>query len=488
MTDGAPEVFEAREATDTELHAEQSVLGALMTPWYPASRDGQPPSALSSPWIPAVRRVLAPHHFYAGRHQLIAAAVYALADDPDVRGIDQLMVADELERRGQLAKAGGPMYLHRCVTGTPTATNADYYADIVRAGANRRATHAYAQRVAQAAATPEPDGLADLVTSLHAGYLEAVSTTGNTDLPAVGNSSELVDQLIQGWGRPRPSSMTTGLADVDRVLNVEDGALVVIAGRPGSGKSILGAQIAGHYVEERGEPALFFSAEMSRQELMERDLARLARVRLDSATGRTDLTAADAQRLLDVGPLYTAIGILLWYDDTPGLSTQHIDARFAEVSAAAGPPRLVAVDYLQLMQTPKADRRDLAIGEVSRRLKLFAKLHNIIVVLLCQLNRGPESRPGGKPAIADLRESGSIEQDADVVILIHDVAQYDESRLGEVDLILAKQRKGVHGVTIAVADQRPYAQFADLPRRRADGATDLDAMSADRNGDAWWTK
>ena len=492
--------IEPWEATAEERAAEAAVIGCMLTPLHITGRDG--PEVLSSPAIIDIRRVLRPEHFYTAAHQAIARTVYELAD-AGVKGIDPLVVADALTEAGVLAVTGGITALTRYPRMVPTTTNAAWYADRVREGADRRATYAYSARVAQYAAAVDGDRLNELVAAAHADYLTSTAVFTNDDLPSVGNQPDEIAGLLQRWGQADETGATTGLRDLDDRLNVSDGALVVVAGRPGSGKSLLGAQWAWHYVSQRGEGALCFSAEMTRLELMERDIARIAGVRLDSSSGKTPLTVEDSRRLMKASAEYERLGTLLWYDDTPTLTVAHIRARYAEVAAAAGAPKLVVIDYLQLMQMPKADRRDLAIAEVTRQLKVFAQESQCLVVLLCQLNRGPESRPDGRPMLSDLRESGAIEQDCDVAFLLHDVGRYQEDRQGSLDLIIAKQRKGGHGITITLSDRRAYAELGnwsrqDPPSPAAAGAgtmPDLDDLtgggdggSADRNGDGWWNK
>lgn len=474
--------------TADETAAELAVIGALLTPFPVTTRDGRI-EEITSPTLIDIRRVLRPEHFFEPRHQLIATVVYELADAGH-RSIDPVVVSTELARRGNRGVLDAAA-LSRYMRSVPTVANAPYYADLVRAGADRRTAYAYGMRIAQYASSMDGDRLTDLVTKAHGEYLSATAPYVNNDLMSVGNRTDMVAELLAKWGHAEENTgMTTGLPDVDAHLNVDPGGMVVLAGRPGSGKSLLGSQIAWHFVAERGEGVLSFSAEMTAKELMERDLARIANVRLDSSSGKTKLTPADGAALMKAAEDYQMLATQLWYDDTPTLSIQHIRARHAEVSAVNGPPALVVIDYLQLMQMPKADRRDLAIGEVTRQLKVFAQEANCLVLLLCQLNRGPESRPGGVPMLADLRDSGAIEQDPDVVMLLHDVPRYDESRQGVVDLILAKQRKGGHGITVTLADRRAYAGFGNWSRVEerkgpaAAGAAEVPDLDSLTNGDA----
>lgn len=488
----APDTSPA-EATPLELAAERALLGAMMTPLH-VTRDGVP-EPLSSPAIIEARRILAPEHFYLPRHQAIATAIFTLADT-GAKGVDPVMVGAELAGRDLLTKVGGALSINALMSESVTTTNAGYHADLIRRGANRRASYAYALRVAQLAAGSDSTELFERVTALHERYVADVTVT-NTDVLAVGNRADLLDGLVERWGLPDETGMTTGILDLDDVLNIAPGSVVIVAGRPGSGKSMLVSQIAGHYITHRGEPVLYFSLEMGAAELVERDLARMARIRLDTASGKTPLTDRDRERLTHAHAEYSQLSTLLFYDDADDLDWGHVEARYEEVRKITGPPALVVVDYVQLMRTnTRAERRDIAIGEISRRAKTFAKRTGAIVVLVAQLNRGPESRPDGMPQVSDLRESGSLEQDADAVILVHPVADFVEERAGEIDLIIGKQRRGGNHLRITVGDARPYAAFRDLakiptPPRWAQDMPDLDQPDPPTDGRApgeWWNK
>lgn len=491
----------AWEATPLEKSAERHLLGAMMTP-LTTTRDGEP-VALSSPAIIEARRIVEPEFFYDVRHQMIAAAVFALAD-AGVRGIDPVLVGQELARRDQLVKVGGPPVVHELFAQSITTANASHYADTVRAGYNRRATYAYAQGIAQVVANRdvESEDLYSRVTVIHERWHHAVSgAIGGNELVSVGNRGDVIADLLSTWGEPDGRGLSTGLHDLDTRINIAPGSLVIVAGRPGSGKSLLASQIAAHHVEELGVPVLFHSLEMPIRELVERDLARAAGVRLDSASGKTPLTAREQQRLQQAAHEYEQLGTLLFYDDATDLTIGHAEARYEEVAKITGtPPGLLVIDYVQLMKmNARAERRDIAVGEVSGKAKQFGLRTGCTVVLCAQLNRGPESRPNGVPHIADLRESGNLEQDADAVILVHPVGDHVEERQGEVDLIIAKQRRGGHNIVVPVQDYRAYAAFRNLTRRIEPARTapvvagvdmpDLDNLDhPDRNGPDWWDK
>ncbi|WP_306999031.1 replicative DNA helicase [Amycolatopsis thermophila] len=455
--------------TRTEADAEMSVLGALMMPIQATDVDGRP-AAMNNPALAEVRRLLQPKHLFLPKHQAIMQAICDL-DDRSVSGIDVIKVADELERRGELAKVGAAPYLLTLTERVSVAANATYYADLVIEAYRRRAALEFARAVGQAAASRLDIGSLDSrIDQAHQTYLQETLGLGTQELVSAADSSWLITDILDHWGEPDPGSMTTGLADVDDVLDVATGGLVVVAARSGVGKSTWAAQIARHYVFDRGECSLFFSMEMTRRELYIRDLAALAGVRHDSATGKTPATDYEREKLRKAAARYETEGALMYYDDTKAVNLAHIRSRCSQVRRESGVGQLgvVVVDYIGLMQLPRADREDQAFGEVSRSLKVMAGEFGCIVILVAQLNRGPEERSGGVPKASDIRSSDKLQQDADVIMLLHDVAQYgdrtggDNPRAGEVDLILDKQRKGRSHAVITLADRRHFAQFGSF--------------------------
>lgn len=279
-----------------------------------------------------------------------------------------------------------------------------------------------------------------------------------------GVSGDEITDALDTWGHSDLSALQTGILDLDAVLNVGAGGLVVIGGRPGAGKSILGAQIARHYALTREETVIYHCLEMTRTEMIQRDLAAIARVNLGTATGKMALDDYSRAALTRAADTYSEAGKRLIYDDQSHLSVADVRARI-EDTYRSDTPAVSIIDYLGLMTKPRADRNDLAVGENVRQLKQLASEFGIVLVLLAQINRGPEQRHDGRPVLSDLRDSGEIENHADVVILVHDVATYMEPRQGELDLLLAKHRKGPR-CTITVADQRSSASMGDLRVQR----------------------
>ena len=253
----------------------------------------------------------------------------------------------------------------------------------------------------------------------------------------------------------------TGFADLDAVTNgLHAGQMIIVAARPGIGKSTLGLDFARSCSVKHGMTSVVFSLEMSRSEIVMRLLSAEARIRLaDMRSGRMsdDDWTRMARRMSEISEAP------LFIDDSPNLTMMEIRAKARRLKQRHD-LKLVVVDYMQLMTSGrKVESRQQEVSEFSRQLKLLAKELDVPVVAISQLNRGPEQRTDKKPMLADLRESGSLEQDADIVLLIHrpDAFEHDDPRAGEADLILAKHRNGPTR-TVTVAHQLHYSRFVDL--------------------------
>jgi replicative DNA helicase len=440
MTDGtgtAPALF--------DVDAEQAVLGSMM---------------LSPDVITEVEGRIRAGSFYRPSHATIFRTVTGLAAAS--RPVDALTVTAALAESGELARIGGAPYLHELVAQVPVAANGPHYATRVAECALLRQldlTLRQAQRlVADGQGTAVE--LLDRVQHLLAGVEPGVRAddgprTWAQVAPTVLDAIEQAAVNTDGV-----SGVPTGLHDLDSLLTgLRPGQLVVVAARPGMGKSHLLAGFAQHATWRHKLPSMLFSLEMTAVELG---------MRLVSADSGVSLRAIQTGRLDDADwtRVTRATGesaeAPLWIDDTPGLTLADIRTR-ARRQARCGGLALVAVDYLQLVTTPRAESRQVAVGGLSRGLKLLAKELNVPVVVAAQLNRNPESRADKRPTAADLRESGAIESDADVVILIHreDHYDHDSPRAGEADLIVAKNRSGPED-TVVVASQLHLGRFASM--------------------------
>ena len=433
----APEAGELLPPQD--VAAEQSVLGGMM---------------LSKDAIADVVEALRPNDFYRPAHQAIYEAVLDLYGRGEP--VDAITVSAELQRRGELERIGGAPYLHTLIATVPTALNAGYYAEIVAEKALLRRLVAAASRIAQLGyrggdATAVRD-------AAEAALYEATAAHRNdqgVDLP--DGLDEFLAEVAAAQAGDAPQGVLTGLVDLDEVLHgLQPGELVVVAARPSVGKTALACGLIRAAALRQHRRAVMFSLEMGRTEVIGRIMAAETRTRVDKLAGGR-LSADEYDRLTRRAAELAEAPIHI--DDSPHLTITEIRSR-ARRQAARGDLGLIVVDYLQLLPSGKrVESRQQEVAEFSRSLKLLAKELEVPIVALSQLNRGPEQRTDKKPQLGDLRESGAIEQDADIVILIHQPdADQDPSRAGETDLIVAKNRRGP-ATTITVARQLHYGRF-----------------------------
>ena len=431
-----------------DLVAEQSVLGGML---------------LSKDAIGEVVEVLRSRDFYRPAHELIFDVIIDLYGHGEPA--DPVTVSAELTKRGEIARAGGAPYLHTLISAVPTAANAGYYAKIVRERAIARRLVEAGTKIVQLgyAAEGEVDSIVDMaeqevyqVTERRVGE-DFVQL--NTLIPAA------LDQIEKIQSGELAEGVMTGFKDLDQLTNgFHPGNMIVIAARPAVGKSTLGLDIARHASIHNGDCSVIFSLEMSRSEITMRMLSAEARVALNNIRSGT-LSDEEWSRLARrMGEINDAP---LFIDDSANLSMMEIRAKARRLKQRHN-LKLVVIDYLQLMTSGKrVENRQQEVSEFSRQLKLLAKELNVPVVAISQLNRSPEQRSDKKPLLSDLRESGSIEQDADVVILLHRDDLYDsQNRSGEADLIVAKHRNGPTK-TVTVASLLHFAKFADMAPRYA---------------------
>jgi replicative DNA helicase len=434
-----------------DLAAERSTLGGML---------------LSADAVAQVADILRPRDFYDPRHPIIFGAIVHLHTEGEPT--DAVAVGAELVRRGVDRQAGGAPYLHTLIHEVPTATNADYYADLVAKCARRRRLLQAGTRITQLAAIGDADDVQRLVDRAQA-ELDDVGADQATDsghvLFADLRATELSALDDVQAGRVAPG-LPTGFADLDSVTNgLKGGQFIVIAARPGIGKSSLGTDFARYTAFTSKLPVAMYSLEMPRSELWRRIVAAQAGVRLLDLNTPHRLTLDDFERVSRKLKDIEEHGAPLVIDDTPTQTVHHIRNSARRIKARHG-LNLIVVDYLQLLTpTRRAETRQLEVSEFSRMLKVLALELDVPVVAISQLNRGPEQRADKRPQIGDLRESGALEQDSDMVILINrpDYYERDCPRAGEADFILAKNRGGPTA-TITVAQQLHIARFADLAR------------------------
>ncbi|KUO08669.1 replicative DNA helicase [Streptomyces sp. DSM 15324] len=429
-----------------DLDAEQSVLGGML---------------LSKDAIADVVEVLKGHDFYKPAHETIYQAildVYAKGEPAD-----PITIAAELTKRGEINKVGGASYLHTLVQTVPTAANAEYYAEIVHERAVLRRLVEAGTRITQMGYAGDDD-VDEIVNRAQAEIYAVTEQRTSEDYLPLGDIMEGALDEIEAIGS-RSGEMTgvpTGFTDLDSLTNgLHPGQMIVIAARPAMGKSTLALDFARAASIKNNLPSVIFSLEMGRNEIAMRLLSAEARVALHHMRSGT-MTDDDWTRLARRMPEVSSAPLFI--DDSPNLSMMEIRAKCRRLKQR-NDIRLVIIDYLQLMQSggKRSESRQQEVSDMSRNLKLLAKELEVPVIALSQLNRGPEQRTDKKPMVSDLRESGSIEQDADMVILLHreDAYEKESPRAGEADIIVGKHRNGPTA-TITVAFQGHYSRFVDM--------------------------
>jgi replicative DNA helicase len=426
-------------------HAEQSVLGAMLL-----SKDA------IADVVESVRGV----DFYRPAHELIYDAVLDLYGRGEPA--DAITVAAELTRRGDLARAGGAPYLHTLVAGVPVAANAGYYAQIVREKAILRRLVDAGTRIVQMGYANEGQ-VDDVVDRAQAEVYSVTDKRTSEDYAPLADLMETTIDELEAIGN-RDGAMAgvpTGFADLDELTNgLHAGQMVIVAARPAIGKSTLGLDIARAASIKHRMASVIFSLEMSRTEITMRLLSAEAKIPLHHMRNGK-MSDDDWQKLVrKMGEVSEAP---LFVDDSPNMTMMEIRAKARRLRQRHD-LRLIIVDYLQLMTSGrKVESRQLEVSEFSRQMKLLAKELEVPVVAISQLNRGAEQRTSKRPLLSDLRESGSLEQDADMVILLHreDAYERESTRPGEADLIVAKHRNGPTA-DLVLAFQGHYSRFVDM--------------------------
>jgi replicative DNA helicase len=440
---GGPREFERTPPHD--LLAEQSALGGML---------------LSKDAVADVIETLRGTDFYIPKHELIFEAILTLYSHGEPT--DVVAVTDELIKTGELQRAGGADYLHTLTSIVPTAANAGYYASIVSERALLRRLVDAGTRIVQMGYSGQGEAL-DLVNNAQAEIYSVTGAEAAEDyVPLTIAVDAAVEEIEAARGRDgQMTGIPTGFSGLDQLTNgLHPGQMIIIAARPAMGKSTLALDFARAAAIKHDMPTIFFSLEMGRSEIAMRLMSAEGAVPLQSMRKGTldsrDWTTIAATRgRINDAPLYI--------DDSPNMTLVEIRAKCRRLKQRAG-LKMVVIDYLQLMTSGKrVESRQQEVSEFSRALKLLAKELQCPVIALSQLNRGPEQRADKKPALSDLRESGSIEQDADMVVLLHREAAYekDSPRAGEADLIVAKHRNGPTD-TITVAFQGHFSRFTDM--------------------------
>ncbi len=426
------------------LLAEQSAIGGML---------------LSTDAVADVLEVVVGADFYVPKHEVIFQAVLALYSRGEPT--DAITVGDELARTGDVQRAGGEAYLHTLTNIVPTAANAGYYAQIVAEQAVLRRLVETGTHIAQMGYEAQGDAM-DLLNQAQAEVFGIARESASEDYAPLSEAVTIaIDEMEAASGRDGElTGVPTGFRGLDELTNgLHAGQMIIVGARPAMGKSTLALDFARSASVKANMPTIFFSLEMGRSEIAMRLMAAEATISMqDMRKGRLspeDWTKIAATRgRINDAPLYI--------DDSPNMTLVEIRAKCRRLKQKIG-LKLIVIDYLQLMSSGKrVESRQQEISEFSRALKLLAKELAVPVIALSQLNRGPEQRADKRPALSDLRESGSIEQDADIVILLHRESAYDREQPNpDADLIVAKHRAGPTD-TITVAFHGRYSRFADM--------------------------
>jgi replicative DNA helicase len=435
-----------------DVEAEKSVLGALL---------------ISEEALSQVIDIVKPSHFYKKEHQEIFSAVVSLFQQN--ANIDILTVCDELKQRKALELVGGRAYIAMLTEGVPVVSNAKDYAKIVSEKARLRKLIEAAKAIEEKAYDGEDktDEILDFAESrifsiAQEGQTKNYESIGEVVVRNIAKIEEAQKMEGEVTGTP------TGFIELDKLLSgFHPSDLVIVAARPGMGKTAFALNIA-EQTAERGKSVLIFSLEMSNEQLGQRMLAMHSRVEMEKIK-KGQIEEDDWDRIGETNDSFANMKIAI--DDTPGISILEIKNKCRRLKAEKGLD-LVIIDYLQLMSIKgKVENRQQEISTLSRSIKLLAKEIDCTVMLLSQLSRAPEQRSDHTPLLSDLRESGSIEQDADIVMFLYREDYYsklsgtetDSNKKGICDVIVAKHRNGPTD-TIELVWFDKYTRFTNKER------------------------
>lgn len=436
------------KAPPYSIEAEQAVLGGLIIS--------------EQAWEKVSDKVLA-NDFFRQEHRLLFSVIHELIEDK--QPLDVVTLSEALQIRNQLESIGGLAYLAELANNTPSTANIEAYATIVSSYAMRRLLISKAEQIIEMSYQPGGKNIDELLNTaerdimgladqrLQSGSLKAIN-------PLLKAAVEKIDELYNSDSAI--TGLSTGFEQLDDMTaGLQKSDLVIVAARPSMGKTTFAMNLVEQTILHSDKPCLVFSMEMPAEQLI---------MRMISAVGRIDQTNLRTGKLQDAdwSKLSHAASQLkdkkLFIDDTPAMSPTEINSRARRIHREHGEIGMIMIDYLQLMQIKgKSENRTNEISEISRSLKIIAKEFNCPVIALSQLNRSLEQRPNKRPIMSDLRESGAIEQDADVIMFIYrdEVYNEDSEAKGTAEIIIGKQRNGPIG-TARLAFIGKYTRFENL--------------------------
>ncbi|GAB4111710.1 MAG: replicative DNA helicase [Roseiflexaceae bacterium] len=433
------------------LEAERATLGSIL---------------LNREAIVPIASWLQPEHFYLQRHAQIYEAMlacYSARIPPDTR-----TVAEELRRRGRLEAVGGLLYLTELVDGVPTSYHIEYYAKTVERTALLRMLIAAGGKIA-AEGFNEKEELEITLDKAEQMLFEVTQRRSTSDFVHIG---QVIDQYYEQINylqehRGEVVGVPTGFRDLDQITGgLQRSDLIILAARPGVGKTSLAMSLAYNVATLNQGTVAIFSLEMGREQLVQRLLAMDTKI--DSHRLRIG-NIPDHELRVVMEAMGRMASLPIYIEDTAGVSIMDVRSKARRLQSQAGID-LIVIDYLQLMQGRRSENRVQEVGEISRGLKALARELNVPVLALSQLSRAVEGRTSHVPMLSDLRESGSIEQDADIVMFIYREELYDQNtdKKGIAEVHIAKHRNGPVGV-VPMRFEAATTRFADLSYRTPDG-------------------
>lgn len=433
-----------------DIEAEQSVLGAML---------------ISADVIDNIACILKSSDFYRPTHGIIFDTILTLRNRNEPA--DALTVKNELEKIGKIDIIGGAPYLHTIISHVVTLTNVEYYARIIKEKSMLNKIINVGRRIEQLGCSVIDANIDDIIDKIQTEVFNLTTVNKSNDWVRVNKAFEETIREIEekNCNHNNITGVPTGFVDLDDLTGgFTGGQMVIVAARPGIGKSTFGLDVCRNLSIKHKIPSAIFSFEMSRNEIVSRMISAECKINLSSLKKGTELKDEDWTRIAEI---YSVIDDApLFIDDSANLTMNEIKSKCRRLKKQEG-IELVVIDYLQLMASNKrhVESRQQEVSEISRSIKVLAKELNIPIIAIAQLNRGAEQRVDKRPMMSDLRESGSLEQDADIIILLNRPSIYNENdRPGEADIIVAKHRNG-ETRTIPVAFQGHYSKFANMARR-----------------------